>query len=92
VLLDRQRVHWPQRLELRAKLLGLGAQRLVVDLDRRERDEQLVERLPPLGLEPLTDRRAPPRQLGEAQLGVMQLVGDLVLPPAGLVLKLIGVF
>ena len=54
--------------------VGLGAQRSSSISTGWHLGEHLVERPPPLGLEPLADRRAAARQLGEAQLGVMQLV------------------
>ena len=54
--------------------LRLGAQRVVLELDRLRLRQHVVERAPPFGLEPLANRRATATKLGMAQLGVMQLV------------------
>ena len=50
----------------------LGAQRLVVEVEWLDGGHQLVERAAPFRLEPLTDRRATPGELGEPELRVMQ--------------------
>src|ERR671915_99023 len=75
VLLDGERVHGAELLELLAHGIALGAQGSLVQIDRRGRREQLVERAAPLGLESLADRGAPSGQLRVPELGVMQLLG-----------------
>jgi hypothetical protein len=67
VLLDRERVHDAELLELRAQVVELRAQRRRLDVDRLERRQQIVERTPPLGLEPLAQRVAPTRELRVSQ-------------------------
>ncbi len=90
VLLDGERVHRAERLEVLAQLCDFGAEGVVVDLHGRGGREHLLERAPPLGLQSLTDRRPPPRQLGQAELGVVQLLGDLRGVPARVVERVLG--
>jgi len=59
----RIRFHHTSSLEIVPQRLGLGAQRVVVEVHRLCVDEHVVERAPPLGLEPLTDRGAPAAEL-----------------------------
>ena len=89
VLLDGQRVHRAELLELAAQLHRLGLERVVVDVHERHLGQHLVERALPLRLQSLADRRAAPRQLGEAQLGVMQLVAHAGGPAADLAERVI---
>ena len=64
----------PRRSSSCAKRLGFGAERVVVHLERLNLGQHVVERTPPLRLEPLADRRAAPAELRVAQLGLVQLV------------------
>ena len=76
VLLHGERVHRADGLELLAEPPHLLAQRVVVQLHRRERSDHVVERAAPFRLEPLLDRGAAPRELDVAQLRLVQVVGE----------------
>ena len=71
VLLDRERVHRSELFELATQLVGFRLQRLVVQLHGRDFRDHLVERTLPLRLETLANGQLTPRQLGEAEFGVM---------------------
>src|SRR5512143_3538526 len=60
MLLDRQRIHGTERIDLLAKLRCFRAQTLVVDLERLDGFHEILERLSPLRLEALANHRATP--------------------------------
>ena len=76
MLFDRERIHWAERIELRTNAFRLGTQGRIVQLHRDRAGEEFVERPAPLDLETFANRRATGRQLGQAELGLVQLVGE----------------
>ncbi len=71
-------IHRAERSTCCCSATRFGAQRVVVEVQRLHGRHQLVERPAPLGLEALADRGAPPGELGEPQLRVMQRFAVLV--------------
>jgi hypothetical protein len=74
VLLDGERIDRAELLELPPELRRFDAQGVVVEVHRRHFGDHLLQRSLPLRLEALANGRAAARELGEPELGVMQLV------------------
>src|SRR5258706_13868950 len=82
VPLDSERILWSELLKLAAKIVGLGMERLVVDVQRGNLGDHFLERTAPFCLEPLPNGRAAAVELRVAELGLVQLVVDRARLPA----------
>src|SRR6185437_16062440 len=90
MLLDCKRVYLPERFELCAQISGLCPQRFVLILQRNALGHQLVQRSAPLGFEPLANRGPAAGEFRVAQLGSMQLIGNVRSFPSHLIERMIG--
>src|SRR5258708_37623089 len=90
VLLDRQYVHWPERLDLAPQQVRVVPQRALVGLHFLDRGQPLLDRAPPFCLEPLANRGPPSTQLRQTEPVVVEIVAPSLRATAGGVERMFG--